>query len=299
MSLRLAVMTGSRLSWPLAAQVAELTRAAYAGSDPLPGLPAPDGASEDARSVAAFATQGGSIWVARDAAGKPVGALRAGRCDDGALFVSRVAVAPAWRKLGVGRWLLAAVEDQAAADEEPVIRLDAVVERCVPPYYARLGFHVAAHHLALDDKLLTEVAMERDPRAARRAQRPYPLRRIDAHVTGTLTWFLLTDGLAAVSRDGTHSLASAVAHGLRVLGDRDALLAGVDTWRGHDGELGGLLAGLPGAASCPGGMTCRGLGPRHAVPLHLMPRAGHRDLWAALRPFPGAEPSAWQLAGQD
>lgn len=288
-------MTASGLNLALAGQVAELTRVAYGGSDPLPGLPAPDGASENARSVATFITDGGSVWVAKDGADDLVGALRTGRCDDGALFVSRVAVAPAWRKLGVGRWLLTEVEDQAAADSEPVIRLDAVVERCVPPYYARLGYHVTEHHLADDDKLLTEVAMERDPRAARRQQQPYPLTCIDARVTGTLTWFLLADGLAAVSRQGTHSLASAVTHGLDVLGDGAARLAGVDAWRGQAGDLSGLLAGLAGAVTCPDGMVCRGLGSRQAVPLHLMPRACHPDLWAALRPFPGAEPTARQV----
>ncbi len=289
-SLELAVLTASRPSEILAAQVAELTRIAYVDSDPLPGLPPPDGASEDAAGVAAFADRGGRVWVARDAAGEVAGALRTGRCDDGALFVSRVAVAPAWRKAGVGRWLLAAVEAGAAAGDEPVIRLDAVVERCVPPYYARLGYRVTEHHLAQDDKLLTEVAMERDPRAPRREQQPFPLTRIDPQVTGTLTWLLLPDGLAAVPRAGAHSVATAVRHALRVLDDPAARLAGVDIWRGRAGDLGGLLT------SCLGAAVSRGLGPRSAVPLHRCPRAVHRDLWAALRPFPGAEPFAGLIA---
>jgi GNAT superfamily N-acetyltransferase len=251
---------------------------------------------EDARSVAAFVNDGGNVWIASDSHGDPVGVLRTGRCDDGALFVSRVAVSPAWRKFGVGRWLLAAVEEQSAAEGIAMIRLDAVVERCVPPYYARLGYRVTEHHLAEDDKLLTEVAMERDPRAPRRRELPYPLARVDANVTGTLCWFLSAGGLVAVSRDGTHSVASAVAHGLRIVGDPAALVAGVDVWRGATGDLGGALARLHGTVSCRGGMVARGLGPRHTVPLHFMPRASHRDLWAALRPFPGAEPPASQLA---
>jgi ribosomal protein S18 acetylase RimI-like enzyme len=293
--LALAVITASGLSRAPVGQVAELTRAAYAESDPLPGLPPPDGKTEDVRSVAAFVNDGGNVWMARDPGGDVVGALRTGRCADGALFVSRVAVSPAWRQLGVGRWLLAAVEERSAAEGTATIRLDAVIERCVPAYYARLGYRVTEHHLAEDDKLLTEVAMERDPRVPRRRELPYPLARVDANVTGTLCWFLSAGGLVAVSRDGTHSVASALTHGLRILGDPAALVAGVDVWRGAAGGLGGALARLPGIVSCRGGLVARGLGRREAVPLHLMPRASHRDLWAALRPFPGAEPPASQL----
>lgn len=282
--------------------MAELTRSAYTDSDPLPGLPAPDGMVESARSLARFVSDGGGVWIVQERGGALVGALRTGRCDDGAFFVSRVAVAPACRKLGVGRWLLAAVEDRLATDGVGTIRLDAVIERCVPPYYARLGYRVAEHHLAEDDKLLTEVAMERDPRGARIRQSPFPLARIDADVTGTLCWFLSAGGLAAVSRNGRHTVASAVAHGLSVLGDHAALLAGVDVWRGAAGDFDAVIAPLPGSARCPDGMVARALGPRSAIPLHIRPRACHRDLWAALRPFPGAEPSASdfsEAAGKD
>jgi hypothetical protein len=120
---------------------------------------------------------------------------------------------------------------------------------------------VTEHHLAEDDKLLTEVAMERDPRAPRRRELPYPLARVDANVTGMLCWFLSAGGLVAVSRDETHSVASAVAHGLRVLGDPAALVAGVDVWRGAAGEFGGALTRLPGTVSAEAEWWLAGSGP--------------------------------------
>jgi len=53
--------------------------------------------------VAAFVNDGGNVWIASDSGGDAVGALRSGRCDDGALFVSRVAVSPALIKTRLKR----------------------------------------------------------------------------------------------------------------------------------------------------------------------------------------------------
>ena len=294
-----------------AAELAALTRDAYAGSDPLPGLPVPDGARETAESMLGFLARGGVLWVARDGRGVAVAVLRttvlstaapvpsggggapngtfvsqevtkvplvasaegAGG-SGGAWFVSRVAVAPGLRGAGVGARLLVAVEARAAAAGVRAVCLDAVIERCVPPYYARLGYRVTEHHLPDDDKPLTEVLMARDPAMPRRPAEPYP------RTGAVVCWFVTDRGLVAGTDRGQGGLVAAVRRCADRLADPTARVAGVDSWRGPVAALDRVL----------GGPVVRYAGGRADVPAHLMPRTHHRDLWAALRFAPGREP---------
>jgi GNAT superfamily N-acetyltransferase len=296
-----AAGTGADATEEWAERVAVLTRAAYAGSDPWPVLPAPDGAKESAESVLRFVGRGGTVWTATDPVGGALVAVlrteaRAGSSGFPAWFVSRVGTAAARRGTGVGRRLLAAVEQAAIRHAVTVLSLDAVIERCVPPYYAALGYRVVAHHLAEDDKLLTEVAMERAPVPLRRACPPFPMT--DPVTTATmvppeaatavLLWFLDGAGLAALPCPESDTLASALAHARRVLGD-DRPLAGADLWRGAPQEFTDTVRAIPGARAARGTPVVRFSGGRADNPAHLMPRTHHRDLWAAFRPAPGTE----------
>ncbi|MFD4551246.1 GNAT family N-acetyltransferase [Streptomyces sp. NPDC058466] len=144
----------------LAERIAAVTRAAYTGSDPLPALPPPDGSQEGAHDVERDLAAGQRLWVARDSTGAVVGALRTADGDTGR-EVRRVAVLPGWRGLGLSQALLAAVERAAVADGFTAIHLDAVVERCLPPLYERLGF-VPVRAFRAGDKPLTEWHMRRE-----------------------------------------------------------------------------------------------------------------------------------------
>jgi GNAT superfamily N-acetyltransferase len=276
-----AATTGSAVS------IADLVRTAYAGSDPLPGLPAPDGAREDGASVARFLEGGGTVWMARDAVGDLVGAARVQRAGDDGWFVSRICVAPGQRGHGVGRRLLEWIEAQAECRGVRAILLDAVIERCVPPYYARLGYRVVSHHLAQDDKLLTEVLMEREPHT-RRLPQPGFADDCGEAAAAALYWFLDGARLTAVAVPEPGSLTAALARAERSL-PAGARLAGFDLWRGAPEEFRGMLGRIPGARAGIGPHVLHFDGGRAGVATHLMPRAHHRDLWAALRLYPGAE----------
>ncbi len=256
-----------RTAWP--ERAAALTRAAYAGSDPWPGLPVPDGARDSAWSVRAFLAEGGTLWTARTAHGGLAGVLRTARAPepDGTWTVSRVAVAPGWRGRGVARLMLAAVEQAAvervAGRGASVMRLDAVVERCLPPLYARLGYRVV-RHWAAEDKPLTELTMERDPATPRRPRSLLEFWDEDAEVSRVVCWFVGPDGLSSWTGQVAETFSILIQDLLA--GSAGARLAGVDVWRGDS-------AGFESVAV-------------H----HLMPRTRHPDLWAALRFAPGAEP---------
>lgn len=300
--LRVAVGTAADATEEWAERVAALTRAAYAGSDPWPDLPAPDGAKESAESVLRFVGRGGVVWTATDpASGELVAVLRTESQTESsgfsAWFVSRVGTAAARRGTGVGRWLLAAVEQAAIRHGVSALRLDAVIERCVPPFYAALGYRVVAHQLAEDDKLLTEVVMERAPAPPRRARPAFPVTDpVTAATPGpgeaataVLLWFLDGAALAALPCPESDTLASALAHARRVLGG-DRPLAGADLWRGAPRDFTDTVRAIPGAKTERGMPVVRFPGGRADNPAHLMPRTHHRDLWAAFRPAPGAEP---------
>lgn len=144
-----------------AGELAALTRAAYQDSDPLPGLPAPDGARETPGAVMAALRDGAAVWAALDSGGELAGSARVLDWE-----VSRVSVHPGARGTGVARALLTAIERDAAAAGVPQVRLNAVIERCLPPRYARLGYHVI-RQWASPDKPLTEVTMGRRPGSPR------------------------------------------------------------------------------------------------------------------------------------
>ncbi|MEY9860794.1 hypothetical protein ABH935_006431 [Catenulispora sp. GAS73] len=283
----------------MAGRIARLTRAAYTGSDPLPGLPEPDGARDSAASVLAFAAGGGTIWSAVGGDGKLVATLRTSTPAraDGESFISRVAAV----RTGAGRWLLGAVERQLAAQGISRVLLDAVVERCLPDYYARLGYRPVELHLAVDDKMLTEVSMERDPRTTRRPAPPWTgAPDGTAEHAGTLCWFLDASGMIAVPGPARRLLRTAAAEAANLL-DGSGVLIGMDIWRGPVDAFDEVLCRLPGARACGGRRAYRFTGGRPDVAAHLMPRAHHRQLWAALRYRPGREPQAvpWLHSPQD
>jgi GNAT superfamily N-acetyltransferase len=266
-----------------AAAIAALTRAAYRDSDPLPGLPVPDGARETAAAVRAGLDRGATVWLAEDTGGRPVGTLRVTVGPDGAWEVGRVSVAPALRGRGVARQLLAAVDTAAARDGVPVLRLDAVVERCLPSLYARLGFR-PVRHWPSDDKALTEVTMERVPGT------PAPEPRLWAGTApvGTgrhglpsgplLLWLVTPDALLAV-----FGAENATDH-------PDALLAGIDRWHGAGPAERGALQRRFAARGRPLGNGATAFPPdRGALRAHVMPRTVDPRLHALCRLPPGAE----------
>ncbi|MFF5639398.1 GNAT family N-acetyltransferase [Streptomyces sp. NPDC012825] len=267
----------------LAGRIAALTRAAYRGSDPLPGLPVPDGATETEAAVRADLASGATVWLAESAPGRPVAALRVTELPDGAWGIGRVSVLPAARGTGVARTLLDAVEDAALREGVPVLRLDAVVERCLPPLYARLGF-APVRHWPSGDKPLTEVTMERRPGAP---PRPGQRSWLGAGDGVRVHWLLTGDALLAVIGDDT----AEVPPGTR--------LAGIDVWRGDGPRAHGRLRDLLTATGRRAGGTTVAFPPgRHAAPVHLMPRAAEPRLHAWCRFRPGAE-LPWNGAGPD
>ncbi|TCO60853.1 GNAT family N-acetyltransferase [Actinocrispum wychmicini] len=264
----LTTITIDNVNAETAERVAAVTRRSYVDSDPLPGLPTPDGAVEDAGHVMRFLADGGSIRALRiDEA--IVAVLRTKLLSDGAWWVARVAVDPAARARGVGRWLMAEVEATARAEGARTVRLDAVIERCLLPYYANLGYRAVAYHLPDDGKLLTEAAMERD---LTQPPEPMPVYGPDPGATGRITWYVTPNGLIATTEP--------VGRGR---------LAGVDVWRGDPAELPELLRTTPGARPTDDPRVVVFRASRANVPLHRMPRALHSDLWAVARFRPGHE----------
>ncbi|MGW5867828.1 GNAT family N-acetyltransferase [Streptomyces sp. NPDC055239] len=174
-------------------QVAAVTRASFADADPLPGLPAPDGATESADVVSADLAAGAGLWIARDAEGRLLGSIRAVPKGADAWEVRRLGVAPAALGTGLARRLVRALESDAAAAGADRVVLDAVVERGNPPVYARLGYRTV-RYLPNPDKPLSEVTMER-------ALDTPPEPAAHPHPTGTLAvgtalvdWFATGDG---------------------------------------------------------------------------------------------------------
>jgi predicted N-acetyltransferase YhbS len=93
-----------------AAAVRRLTRAAYEEHREL--LDPPSGVhSETARAVERFLRLGGAMLALTD--GETVGAVRYSRSDDDAIWLGRLAVLPSHRRRGIGRALVAAVEEKA------------------------------------------------------------------------------------------------------------------------------------------------------------------------------------------
>lgn len=288
----LAVFRNTRADPALCRRVAALIRDAYLDSDPFRALPAPDGAFESAEGIAAHLAGGGEIWTA-ELDGRLVAGLRTHIAADGSWSLSRVGVARRCTGRGLGVALLDAVERGAAAASVPRVDLEAVIERCVPPYYLRLGYRSGDYSLATDDKLLTEVCMSRDPATSRRPGPVYELGR--TRVTGTICWLLHEHTMTAVGRLGELALDAVVRHARRLLGQlfpaaEPPKLAGIDGWRGPADEFCDVFLSLPGGRTHPAGWLRQFTGGRAEVLAHQLPRRHHRSLWALQRFTPGFEP---------
>lgn len=271
----------------LAERVAAVTRDAYAGSDPLPGLPRPDGAADSAATVARELAAGVRVWTARDRAGRDLAALRVVERDRGTWEVRRVAVLPPWRGHGLARDLLERVEAEAARSAVRQVTLDAVIERGLPQVYARLGYR-ARSRWPSDDKPLTEVTMTRLPRQPRQALE-LPWQGDDALPDGgvLVSWWLTPGGAleAVVDLVGRDPLRAVREHGLRRGGGR-AALAGADMWAGAGRrERGAVAARLASSGQSSDGAVIRfGGGPARPA-AYLMPRQLEPRLLALWR-FP-------------
>lgn len=255
----------------LVAQLARLTRLAYAGSDPLPGLPPPDGQFETPAAVLDAVRGSGSVYTVAGRGG-PVAALLV-RPVPGCWRVSRISVLPGHRGRGLVRALLDAVARDARDRQVGWLELDAVVERCLPPLYARLGFQVLSNWPS-PDKPLSEVTMRR-PTAEPAGSVPlgWQHARLSAHAT-VLSWWLSARTLLRVDqRASGDPLADALAAAAEL--DRPGLLlAGID------------LSPRPSRAA---GRIHVFSGSDRTQPEHLLPRSRHPGTLALWRPAPGRE----------
>ncbi|MGF0173643.1 GNAT family N-acetyltransferase [Streptomyces sp. Marseille-Q5077] len=147
----------------LAESVSRVVRAAYCAGDLVPGLPTADGARVHTGELLDDLAAGQLLWVA-ELSGRVVGTVRAVRSSPQVWEVRRLAVSPSCRRTGAARRLLRQLEAEALARGVSRVALDAVVERGNPAFYARVGYRTVRHFPA-GDKPLSEVRMERDPRA--------------------------------------------------------------------------------------------------------------------------------------
>lgn len=272
-----------------AAPIAAATRRAYADSDPVPGLPLPDGARSSTAEVAAELRNGVTAWVAFELDGTPAGIARVRDHGAGGWEVRRLATVPSSKRHGVGQRIMREVERAAVDARIPRVWLNAVVERCLPPFYARLGYHVIEHWPS-PDKMLSEVTMQRAPDA-----RPHPAAfpwSAVAPPTGTVVcWFTVGTALLLAIIDGADSVIAAVrvaANRMALAGVRSPRLAGVDLPTGDMPHPRRLLAGLgDGTAD-----VRRIADDRLSVRCHLTPRTVHTGLLAFWRLSPGHEAAA-------
>ncbi|MFL6161531.1 MAG: GNAT family N-acetyltransferase [Jatrophihabitantaceae bacterium] len=265
------------LTLELAGQLAWLTRLAYAGSDPLPGLPDPDGQFETPAAVLDSVRGSGSIYHVTEQ-GRPVAALRVRPAAD-CWRVSRISVLPGHRRRGLVRSLLDTVARDAHERGVGWLELDAVVERCLPPLYARLGFQVLSNWPS-PDKPLSELTMRR---ATAGPAGPAPLgwrrARLTEHAS-VLSWWLSGRTLLRTSWPASGDpLADAHAAGVAL--DRSGL----------------LLAGVDLSPRPAGGLRLFA-GAGRSEKEHLMPRSRHADTLALWRPAPSTEPPLDQLTGR-
>ncbi|MDI6102994.1 GNAT family N-acetyltransferase [Actinoplanes sp. NEAU-A12] len=199
----LEISVATVVSDALAETIAEVTRAAYARGDLVPGLPAADGARATADEVRADLAAGLRLITAYDR-GVCVGAVRAAALNPHTWEVRRLAVAPGLRHGGTGRRLLRRLEAEAWAAGATRVTLDAVVERGNPAFYTRVGYHTV-RHFPNPDKPLSEVHMQRLADAA-----DEPLVYPQADTTGdqpgvAVTWWAVPTGTVcriSESRDG-------------------------------------------------------------------------------------------------
>jgi GNAT superfamily N-acetyltransferase len=252
-------------------QLARLTRLAYAGSDPLPGLPPPDGQFETRTAVLDAVQGSGAIYTVADR-GDQVAALRV-RPAAGCWRISRISVLPGYRGRGLVRLLLDATARDARERQVEWLELDAVVERCLPPLYARLGFQVLSNWPS-PDKPLSELTMRR-PTGEPAGEVPLGWRqaRLSEHAS-VRGWWLSGQALLRVSQPASGDPLADVLAAAAALDRPGLLLAGVD------------LSRQPARAADPvQGFASGGRG----NPEHLMPRSRHRDTLALWRVVPGRE----------
>ncbi|HEX8768014.1 MAG TPA: GNAT family N-acetyltransferase, partial [Jatrophihabitans sp.] len=259
----------------LAGELAELTRRSYAGSDPLPGLPAPDGQFETPATL--LGALGDAVRIHTAAVrGRLVAALRVSPAAD-CWRVSRISVLPGYRGRGLVRLLLDEVAGRARGHRVDWLELDAVVERCLPPLYARLGFSVCSNWPS-PDKPMSEVTMRRSSAGP---CDPVPLGWRGARLTEhreVVAWFLDGRTLLRLSRPASGDPLADLQAAAGSLAGRGLTLAGVDLSRR---DPTGRIETFPGCG--------------RDLPEHLLPRSRHPDALALWRPAPGREPPVSQL----
>jgi GNAT superfamily N-acetyltransferase len=208
-------------------EVAEATRLGFVGADLLPGLPTPDGARETPAEVERDLARGARIWLARDAARRAIGVVRALPSGRAEWELRRLAVVPSWRGRGIARALVRRLERDAARAGVARVHLSAVVERGNPIVYARLGYRTTAHWPSAD-KLLSEVTMERSPRErARTFRHPWEGDDGEAPPGPILVWIAARGALVAwLAGGGVRARKAPAEAASRVAGARG--LVGVD-----------------------------------------------------------------------
>lgn len=252
------------------------------------GLPPPDGAFTTTSQAVAHLDSGGLIATMNDA-GQLMGGAFLRRQAEGWL-ISRLAVARQFQGLGNAGRLLDLVARWAAGQRGERLILNAVVERFLPPVYTRYGF-LAVDVCAAEDKLLTEVTMHRSLTPVERngigelplwpsAQPPRP----------TTLWLEDAEGLSVcffdepvVMRDALSQVRSAWYARVTDRGRRrhGLKLIGADVWTGRrtPKNIWSVLHSQFSIPECTTPCFCR-VAATHPL---SMPRALHRDLWAAIR----------------
>jgi GNAT superfamily N-acetyltransferase len=266
--------------------IAAVTRRAYAGSDPVPGLPAPDGARARTEEVLADLREGTMAWLALEPDETPAGVVRVRDHGADGWEVSRVATVPSSKRRGVARRILHEVERSAAEAGTPRVWLNAVVERCLPAFYARLGYHVIDHWPS-PDKDLTEVTMQRNPALPVRPQ-AFPWAAMPPPPGPVTCWFTADGALRLAIVDRAESVLGAVGQAADLLGSAglaDPRLAGVDLAGKDIPHPRRLLTGL-GEGDADGRRVAAD---RLSVRGHLTPRVLHPGLLAFWRLPPGLE----------
>ncbi|WP_299538444.1 GNAT family N-acetyltransferase [uncultured Streptomyces sp.] len=291
MSGRVLTVTGAGPAarrW--ADRVAALTRRAFSDTGEIAGLPCPDGAGDEAAPLLDELAAGDALWIALSPSAEITGAMRVTGTEDGSWCVHRVVVDPALRGGGVGRLLLSTLERAAADRDIPAIRLNAVVERGLPPLYARLGYRVTGLEPG-PGKPLSELVMERSPGSP---GIPAPLAEewIWPALLPTVSWFVLAGEVYAVT--GRHRGVADAARG-----GADALAAhlGPDApvrYAGTDAHMNPHPADHACEPPAPGGLPLdthitRYAGPRERLPTHVMPRTADPWRFAVWRYNPGRE----------
>lgn len=292
-------VTAGSLTGALLDEVASGTRAAFASGDLLPGLPEPDGLGESPGSVAADLAAGAWLCLARAGDGSIIGSVRAFARPDADLdgqtawVVRRLAVVPHLRGSGLAQALARRLEDEARAAGARAVRLETVVERGNPVFYARIGYATVGH-FANPDKPLSEVSMRRVlDRPPVRLDYPWQGESAPGGYRLLVTWH--TDGARTVAQVNLD-----VDDALRVsqsIADQTGLdFAGADGWRDAEKGIAATLSHrLAGAAGSPaasaamtssmrdGSRTVTFAGPPAGIPAYRMPRTVHPELLALWR----------------